>query len=375
MLPAPNRDRISLADVLPSCLSALKSEDNRMRLPPATRAIVVLVDGLGAASLRARAGHARTLAAASKSIDTVFPTTTAAALASLATGTMPGEHGMVGFTVLDRANHRVLNELSGWDDLVDPVAWQLRRTIFEQAVDEGFQAVAIGPERYNDSGFSRAVLRGAHYRSAESIDDRFAAARAWLREPGARGVLYLYVPELDMIAHAKGWESGEWTTRLEALDAAVREFAGTLRPGEGMLLTADHGMTDVPPHGQVHFDQDPELVDGVEYIAGEARCLQLYFDEKLDPAGRAALTERWRASESGRSWVVTRAEAIEAGWFGEVDPRAEDRIGDLIIAARKNIAYYDSRTATPRNLAMVGHHGSWSPAELQIPLCRFGVFA
>jgi hypothetical protein len=336
--------------------------------------VVVLVDGLGAASLRARAGHARTLVGALTVIDSVFPTTTAAALATLATGATPGEHGMVGYTVLDAANDRVINELSGWDSLVDPAAWQRRPTIFERAKAEGFQAVAVGPERYRDSGFSRAVLRGARYRAAESIDDRFESAKKWLREPGPPGILYLYVPELDSTAHAKGWESPDWTTRLESVDAAVRDLAGVLRPTDGLLVTADHGIIDVPAHAHVLFDQDPELVAGVRFVAGEPRCLQLHFEPDLSAEDRAALVERWRVSEAGRSWVATRAEAIEAGWFGTVDPAIEPRIGDLLVSARKNIAYYDSRTANDRSRAMIGQHGSWSPAELQIPLCRFGVF-
>jgi len=205
MLPAPKRDRLTLADVLPSCLAALAAKDNRMRLPRVTRAVVILVDGLGAASLRSRAGHARTLSAvlgASTTIDSGFPTTTASALATLATGTAPGQHGLVGYTVLDAANDRVVNQLSGWDERIDPATWQSQPTVFEIAVREGIRAVAVGPERYRDSGFSQAILRGAEYRAAASISARFEAARDWLREPGKAGLLYLYVPELDVAAHA-----------------------------------------------------------------------------------------------------------------------------------------------------------------------------
>jgi hypothetical protein len=378
MLPAPKRDRLSLADVLPSCLAALAGDDNRMRLPRVARAVVILVDGLGAAALRARAGHARTLAGALSPgavIDSGFPTTTASALATLATGTSAGRHGMVGYTALDAANDRVVNQLSGWDDRIDPAHWQLQPTVFERAVAGGFRAVAVGPERYRDSGFSRAILRGADYRSAASIPDRFAAAKSWLRERGEPGILYLYVPELDVAAHASGWESSEWTEQLETVDAAVRDLVAALRPGDGVLLTADHGVIDIPVRAHVLIDDDPALVAGVRFVAGDPRCLQLHFEPALDAAARAALIERWRVSESDRAWVATREEAIAADWFGEVSPEAEPRIGDLLVAARKNIAYYDGRTATARGRAMIGQHGSWSPAEVQVPLLRFGAFA
>src|SRR3954466_11827311 len=123
MLPALRSDRPSLADVFPSCLAAIRGEQNALRLPAVRTAIVLLVDGLGSAALAARAGHARTLLAASTTMQSGFPTTTASARPPLTTGTRPGQHGLVGYSVLDAANDRVINQLSGWDG-IDPATWQ-----------------------------------------------------------------------------------------------------------------------------------------------------------------------------------------------------------------------------------------------------------
>jgi hypothetical protein len=376
MLPGPTVDRFSLADVLPSCLAALGSEANRLGFASANRIVLVLVDGLGSAALRARAGHARTMTATTgRSIDTVFPTTTAAALASLATGESPGQHGLVGYSVLDGEHDRVVNQLSGWDDDLIPETWQRATTVFERAVGAGFGAVAVGPSRFLGSGFTRAVLRGAEYRVAATIADRFELADRWLREPGPPGLLYLYIPELDSIAHSHGWESPEWTERLEVVDAELRKLLAGIRAGDAVLVTADHGIVDVPATSHLMIDSVPGLLDGVRFVAGEPRCLQLHFESELGHVERVALVERWRAAESQRAWVVTRAEAIEAGWFGVVADEVEPRIGDILVAARKNVAYYDGRSANAHALAMIGQHGSWSPAELQVPLLRFGALA
>jgi Type I phosphodiesterase / nucleotide pyrophosphatase len=378
MLPGPNPDRISLADVLPSCLASLSGDDNRLRLPAVTRVVVILVDGLGSTSLKARAGHARTLSGAlrpSAVIDSGFPTTTAAALATLTTGTRPGQHGLVGYSVLDSEHDRVVNQLSGWDDELDPTTWQREQTVFQKATDAGFRAAVIGPERYRETGFTHAVLRGATYVAAATIADRFTAATEWMHSPGEPGIAYLYVPELDSAAHAHGWESSEWTTRLEVVDEEVRRLRGLMRRTDGVLLTADHGVVDVPHRSQVLFDEDPALVDGVRFVAGEPRCLQLHFEPGLTAKERASLVERWRSSEEERAWVATRDEAIEAGWFGPVAPEVAPRIGDLLVAARKNIAYYDSSPASAKSRAMIGQHGSWSDAEVRVPLLRFGAFA
>jgi hypothetical protein len=377
MLPAPKSDRLSLADVMPACLSAISGEENRLGLPRVSRAVVLLVDGLGAAALKARAGHARTLVSlmtASSVIDAGFPTTTASALASLTTGTRPGQNGMVGYTVLDPANDRVIKQLSGWDAKLDPYTWQPEPTVFERAVADGHSAVVIAPERYRDSGFTKAVLRGAEYIGASSIDDRFARAAEWLAAPGAAGIAYVYVPELDVAGHATGADSPEWTTWLEILDAAVRDFVPRLGPDHGLIITADHGVVDIAEHNHIMFDKNPALVDGVRFVAGEPRCLQLHFAADADDAVRAATERAWREAEGARAWIATRDEAIAAGWFGEVRDEVRPRIGDLLVAARKGIAYYDSRTRGTGH-GMVGHHGSWSPEEMRVPLLRLGAFA
>lgn len=378
MLPAPHSHRFSLADVVPSLLGSILGETNALGLAPAAKAVVLLVDGLGASALKARSGHARTLAPmlrAGTTIGSGFPTTTAAALATLTTGVAPGEHGLVGYTALDTLNDRVVNQLNGWDDRIDPNTWQRVRTQFEVASERGVPSFVVGAARYRDSGFTHAVLRGAEYRAAATMAERCAEARRILDQHES-ALVYLYVPELDQVAHRAGWESEDWLVKLEELDAEVAAFSSTLQRGEGMVLTADHGIIDVKSHNHVLFDQDPGLVEGIRHIAGEPRCLQLHFEPDASPALRETVLNRWRESEQDRAWVTTRAEAIDTGWFGErVAPEVVPRIGDLLIAARKSIAYYDSSPESQRARGMVGQHGSITREETAVPCLRFGAFA
>jgi predicted AlkP superfamily pyrophosphatase or phosphodiesterase len=368
-LPSARARRFGLADLLPNCLQAMDGRRGPLGLLPVTHAVVLVADGLGSTALEARAGHARTLASrltAASVVSSVFPTTTAAALATLTTGTPPGQHGLVGYTALDAANDRVVNQLTGWDDDAMSSDWQRMPTLFETADAAGVTPIAVGPARYAESGFTRAVLRGAEYRAGATIAARLARAHEALAGPPA--LIYVYVPELDTASHAHGLESPNWLAALEQLDAAVARFAPTLGPAHGMLVTADHGVIDVPHEAQIVVDA--QLLRGVRHVAGEPRCLQLH----LEPGESADQhAERWRASEGSRAWVATRAEAIEAGWFGEVAPEVLPRIGDVLVAARKRVAYY----ADPddRGRKMIGQHGSLSPDELNIPLLRFGAFA
>jgi Type I phosphodiesterase / nucleotide pyrophosphatase len=370
MLPSGSSAAVQLRDVLASCLEAVLGRSNRLALTPVRHAVVVLVDGLGAEALAARSGHARTLAGAMTKkgrITSGFPTTTAAALASLTTGADPGTHGLVGYRVLDPAHDRLVNLLHGLDSL--PADWQRCETVFERAVAGGTRSVVIGSPQYADSAFTASVLRGSEYLSGRSIDDRFDLLGAVLADPRP-AIVYLYVPELDSAAHGSGWESGAWTAQLEALDTAVRAGVALLGPADGMVVTADHGMVDVPFDAHVLLDEIPGLLDGVRHVGGEARCLQLYLETGSD-AG--AIADRWRAALGEVAAVATRDEAVASEWFGVVHPDVLPRIGDVLVAATTRVAFYESATTPARG--MVGQHGSWSRAERQVPLIRFGAWS
>ena len=109
----------------------------------------------------------------------------------------------------------------------------------------------------------------------------------------------------------------------------------------------------------------------VELVAGEPRVLQLYV---RDGATRD-VAARWHAAEDGRSWVLTRDEAIAAGLYGStVDAEVIPRIGDVLVAARGVVAYYDDRVADKKPQRMIGQHGSLTDQERIVPLIRLGAF-
>ena len=69
-----------------------------------------------------------------------------------------------------------------------------------------------------------------------------------------------------------------------------------------------------------------------------------------------------------RAWVVSRDEAIAAGWFGDrVGDEVRPRIGDVVVAARGAAAMV-RRTVEPLESSLIGHHGSLTSAEQRVPL-------
>ncbi|WP_058725266.1 alkaline phosphatase family protein [Curtobacterium luteum] len=374
----------NLADVFPSCLVALGAADHawlrshgleaRIALRPARSAVVVLVDGLGSAALSARAGHARWLVAppasgSAKKLRSGFPTTTAAALSTLTTGRPPGSHGVVGYSGWNPDTGRVMNLLSGWDDDV-PADWLLGPTLFTEAASLGVDPVVVGPGRYRSSGMTATVLGGARYVPADSIPQRVDAALA--ETATGRSLVYLYVPELDSIGHKHGWQSDRWTAALELLDGELARFDRALRPDVGVVVTADHGVLDVPEHA--NLPMDPALLADVVGVAGDPRCRQLAVAPGADVRD---LVGRFRARYGKKAYVATRAEAIEAGWFGAVAPEVVERIGDVVLVARGSWAFNDDRALRPGEVPkrMLGQHGAMTDEETFVPLRLAGAFA
>lgn len=367
-----------MTEVLTSAAAALGVGGfrNSLGLPSVRRVCVVMVDGLGKSLLKQRSGHAPFLRAAlaagqsfPNTLDAAFPSTTAASLASLGTGVAPGQHGMVGYDVLDPEQNKIVNQLGNWDEGVDPLVWQPFPTVFERLQDE-LPVVTVSLPKFENTPMTFAALRGGDFAAATSVHARTTVA-ADLMARNERMLMYFYWGELDKAGHRHGTGSQRWENELEELDSAVKRLSLQLPAGTLLLLTADHGMVDVPEQARIDFAAEPALVEGVRHTGGEPRMLHLYLhagSSGPDEAARDRLVDAWHHAYGSKAWVLTREEAVSGGYFGSVRPEVLPRIGDVLVAAREQIAFFDTRRVRPAALEVVGQHGSLTKAEREVPL-------
>lgn len=372
-----------LRSVMASAAAALGVEglDNALAWPQTRRAVVALVDGLGRNVLRRYGGHAPFLKSAMESHGRVLqapvPTTTAASLTSLGTGEEPGVHGVVGYDVLDPERGVVVNMLGGWDPATVPEQWQPLPTVLERAEAAGCAVVTVSLPLFAGSALTRAALRGGEYRAGSTMAARMQLALGVLDSARQPALVYLYFNELDKAGHRDGLGSDSWLHALEEVDTTLKRLHERMPPGSTLGITGDHGMVDVPDSRRLDYAEVledgslrfPELLDGVEHTAGEPRLVQLHFGADVSAERRAAVAEAWRAAHGAHAWVLTRDEAVAAGWFGaKVADRVRPRIGDLLIAAHGDLALYDGRRVGAHAFEMVGQHGSPTRAEREVPL-------
>lgn len=371
-IPRPDPGLPHLADVVPSVLSALGAPDFDRRIPlrdELSGACVLLIDGLGAELLDAHASDAPVLAGLrGQTLSVGFPATTAAGLAAVGTGCRSGEHGMVGYT-FRLGDAGVVNALQWrkhpWgEDLRDaqpPERVQPLPTTFERAAATGFAVSVVSNAQFAGSGLTRAVLRGGRYVGVQGLGDLAAGVQ---HAVAAGGFCYGYHGDLDLIGHLHGPGSPAWRMQLRQVDRLVESVVESLPPGGMLAVVADHGMVAVSDDDRVDVDGNEALLAGVSAVGGEARARHVY---TVDGAADAVLAA-WRETLGDRAWVVSRDEAIAAGWFGErVADRVLERIGDVVAAARDSVVMV-RRTVEPVESGLIGHHGSLTAAEQRVPL-------
>ena len=78
------------------------------------------------------------------------------------------------------------------------------------------------------------------------------------------------------------------------------------------------------------------------------------------------VASRWQDRLADTVVVRTREQAEADGWFGVVEPRVRDRIGDVLVAARGSTVCLVP-SIWPREARMKGHHGSLTETEMLVP--------
>lgn len=356
-----------ITDVIPASLCAidpsLPGADQRAARnlgiePGASQLLLILVDGLGYELLLDHMGHTPVLRHVRediRSIHTVVPSTTAAAITAFGTGERPGATNMVGFSVAYGSGVMNLLAMQGGPA---PATWQPIPTFFERLAERQVDSAVISPARFAGSGLTGAALRGARHVAAESLSERVNAALAQLR--AGTPLVYLYWSEIDHAGHCAGVGSEEWIAQLEEFDSGLSSLLRRLPARVRTVVTADHGMINVESTSLIDVAHTPILRDGVRIVAGETRAVHVHAEEGQG----ARVEERWRETLGERAWILSGPDVSALIGAGD----GANVIGDLLVLARGRGGVVDSRTQSASAIAMPGIHGSLTSAEMRIPV-------
>ncbi|MGH3735552.1 MAG: alkaline phosphatase family protein [Micromonosporaceae bacterium] len=369
---APRYGSASIADVLPSASAVLGVPGATDRLglgagglDGVRRVALLLVDGLGQRLLPYAAPVAPTLtglATGGRVLTAGFPSTTPTSLVSVATGMPPGPHGVLGFTVNVPGTRRVLTHIR-WRDDPDPQRWQPQRTQFALAAADGVAVTAVSRPEHAGSGLTRAMLRGAVYRPATTVDELATGILSALAAD-QRALVYGYTPDVDTTGHLYGIGSPQWLAAVARVEQLVARLVDGLPADAALLVTADHGMLDVPRHERIDLDSERRLRSGVRVVAGEPRVR--YLHTRRGAAADVAAT--WRGVLGERARVAHRDELVAEGWFGPVPEEHLTRIGDVVVICHGRTVVVATRREPSITSRLLAYHGGATVLEMTVPL-------
>ena len=210
----------ALAAIDPSLPGACQQAASSLGVEAGARQVLlILVDGFGYELMMDHMGHTptlRRLRSDIRSIHTIVPSTTSAAITAFGTGARPGATNMVGFSVAYGSGVMNLLAMEGGPA---PTEWQPVPTFFERLAADGVGSAVVSPARFAGSGLTGAALRGARHVPADTLEQRVNAALRELR--AGTPVVYLYWSEIDHCGHSHGVASEAWIGQIEQFDAGL----------------------------------------------------------------------------------------------------------------------------------------------------------
>ena len=354
----PAYDHGCITNVVPALLDLYEGDRDWIPSPllDAERVVLLVIDGLGWNQLQPRLHLTPTLAAmSSTAITTVAPSTTATALTSIATGLPPGEHGVMGYRIAVGSD--VLNVLRWSVDGRDARTSIVPGDLQPHAPFGGQRPPVLTRAEFDGSGFTLAHLdpvRFTGYRTLGTLTAELVRLTA-AGEP----LVYAYYEGLDKVSHEYGL-GAQYDEELIWIDHLVARLLEVLPAGTALAVTADHGQVET---GDNVIELPSDVLTNVAMQSGEGRFRWLHAR-----SGRVrALAEASESLLGAHAWVRTREQAIDEGWYGpKVTDAAANRLGDVLLAAKGTVAFFDPRDTGP--YVLVGRHGSLTPDEMLVPL-------
>ena len=339
---------VDLADALASLIGAaldrLSSKAERMRnlIGSPDHIVLAVVDGLGMKFLERMPCDSIFQRHLASEPLTVFPSTTPTALASLATGLWPSQHGIVGWhtylpvrrdvsTIIRfqrRSDEADLSDLIYTEaaypepSLLGRTAWDGLYSLPHSVWDTSYSTYWAGDMRRAGYGKSSVAVSKILHRVNKAEDHTFTA---------------LHISFVDSTAQHLGTDHAGTRARAMRADNLVRGLADRLPDDACLVMTADHGFLDCRKDLIYRMNPSDELIKCLRHPPlGNRRVM--YFDACRVSVGRFTGLFLDAAGDALALITVEQAEEIELLGPGPLSGHTRARFGSHVALSLCNRA-------------------------------------
>ncbi len=290
-------------------------------------------------------------------ISSVFPCTTTAAKIAILSGKTPAEHGWIGwscyFKEVDKCIDLFSNHESGTKKPASEVNQPGKYLAYDTILKQVDTATSGKIKTCSVSPFSAYFAN-----TMESICEHL---KTLCNEDGQK-FIFAYHDQPDHDMHDFGVSSAciqkmmaDYNSRLESL---INALSNTL-----LLITADHGMTDIH---MKRIEDYPQIEKTVKrHICVEPRCCSFYIKEEYISDFPLIFADAF-----GDKFILfTHDEFMESGLLGsgKRHPKVNDFVGDYMAVAVSDFAlWYDDSNGEFNDFK--GAHAGLTKEELTVPL-------
>ena len=351
------------------------------------RVLLLILDGVGYLKLQemidkhpgmwlARAATAE--GGTALPLTSVFPSTTANAVTSFATGLAPQHHGMLGYRLYLRETGTITNMIqlsvlgNGHGESAVAAGLDIGTFLGVPTAYEQLESCGVGTHVVLSRHIASSGLSSLLYRASQTeihpvitFSDLAITSRQTLEATHGKMFVSAYWSSPDTTAHVYGPDSDAYEAELLSLDATLAREWSNLPLDVSVMITSDHGMVPMRREDYLPIAAFPDL-QGTLLLppVGEPRANYVHLRNRS--AGLSSAT-RDEIAAAGLTCISSR-EAAEAGLFGtdgSVRSETLDRIGDYIITSVGRTALYHPY---PDARMLGGMHGGLTEREMLVPL-------
>ena len=333
--------------------------------------VFIIIDGLGYDFLMGLEENCFLKQHIIRKMTSVFPSSTASAYISIATGVAPQQHGLTGWFMflketgiltsilpfVTKAGGIPLNNIP-FSDIFD------QESFFSGLETSSF---CIMHKSLTNSQCSKMITKGAKRKSYTDIKDFSKRIENIIGFGDNNKFIFAYWDQLDKISHEKGVKSQEAFAHFKMLDEEIGKLAASLDGSNtALIITADHGFIDTSEECTIKLEDHPGLVETLALpISGEPRVAYCY----VKP-GKVSKFEKY-ITENLKEYcdIYKSPELIEKGFFGLYAPHTKlyQRTGDYTLIMKDNYIIKETLPGQ-KYKELVGIHGGLTSEEMFVPL-------
>lgn len=355
---------------------------NLICLPPSdlentSTVILLVIDGLGYEYLQSYGKNSLLSKYLIGKVTSVFPSSTASAMPSFYTGLAPLNHAITGWftylkelgvvsTILPLTTRAFRNSIT--NGVRTTTAIFQCQSIFDYLKAQNYFLL---PEIIKDSEFS-TFFGGKGIRVGfKNLRDLFNKLLSILRQDKNQKFILGYWTGFDRIIHFEGTKSEATLQHFQNINLELGTFleileTENLKKTTKILITADHGLIDIPPDRTIQLKDHSQLQSTLALpLCGDYRTVFFY----VRPS-QVTKFEEYIMNHLNHVGTLVKAEnLVDQGYFGLYDPhpRFFDRVGDYVFIMKENYAFMDNLLGEDVRV-LIGNHGGLSKEELYVPL-------